>query len=99
MLHVSTLRPPIITDIIRIVPKINSNHPQVCLRLELLGCQLKSGKFKCYGTSSVAEHDPKASVTYALPFAFYAVFVWVFFSFLLVKKFELFCKNMRLEGS
>ena len=39
----SELKPPLVADGIRIIPEICPRR-QVCLRFELLGCQIESGK-------------------------------------------------------
>ena len=40
----SELKPPLVADGIRIIPEIKFPRRQVCLRFELLGCQIESGK-------------------------------------------------------
>jgi len=43
-LHRSILKPPIVVELIRIVPELYKDK-QVCLRFELLGCPLKYGEY------------------------------------------------------
>ena len=45
-LQTSMLRPPIVANDIKIIPKIYPDT-QVCMRFELLGCSLKNGELQC----------------------------------------------------
>ena len=38
------LRPPLLADGVKLVPEMYANT-SVCMRLELLGCQIKNGGF------------------------------------------------------